>query len=81
LNSGTLKGSTDSEANVWPAVILPSAFQLKAGADRLSTALSLAAKGKASLLTRRGAGYQQAGQMVSEADAITAYLNAHSATH
>ncbi len=62
---------------VEPSFTEPTGFQLKSGADRLSTALTLAAQGKAPLLIIGGAGYLHEGQMVSEADAVSTHLKAH----
>ena len=59
---------------VEPSLSEPSGIHLKAGADRLSTALALAAKGKAPLLILGGGGYPHKGRTFSEADAVRDYL-------
>lgn len=62
---------------VEPSLSEPTGFHLKIGADRLSTALTLAAAGKAPLLILGGGGYPHQGQTFSEADAVRDYLAAH----
>lgn len=62
---------------VEPSLLEPTGFHLKAGADRLSTALTLAAGGKAPLLILGGGGFPHQGQLVSEADAVRDYLQDH----
>lgn len=57
-----------------PSFSEPTGFHLKAAADRLSTALTLAAAGKAPLLILGGGGYPQQGRMFSEADAVRDHL-------
>lgn len=60
-----------------PSLSELTGFHLKAGADRLSTALTLAAGGKAPLLILGGGGYPHQGKLVSEADAVRDYLRDH----
>jgi len=60
-----------------PSLSEPMGFHLKIGADRLSTALTIAAAGKAPLLILSGGGYSRAGRMFSEADAVRDHLAAH----
>jgi uncharacterized SAM-binding protein YcdF (DUF218 family) len=62
---------------VEPSLSELTGFHLKAGADRLSTALTLAAAGKAPLLILGGGGYPYQGKMFSEADAVRDYLADH----
>jgi uncharacterized SAM-binding protein YcdF (DUF218 family) len=62
---------------VEPSLSEPTGFHLKIGADRLSTALTLAAAGKAPLLILGGGGYPHQGQTFSEADAVRDYLADH----
>jgi len=62
---------------VEPSLSEPLGFHLKMGADRLSTALTLAAAGRAPLLILGGGGYPHEGRMFSEADAVRDYLAAH----
>lgn len=62
---------------VEPSLAEPNGIQLKSAADRLATALTLAAAGKAPLLILGGGGYPHEGQMYSEADAVSDYLHAH----
>lgn len=60
-----------------PSLSEPTGFHLKAGADRLSTALTLAAGKNAPLLILGGGGYPHQGRMFSEADAVRDYLQDH----
>ena len=60
-----------------PSLSEPTGFHLKTGADRLSTALTLAAAGKAPLLILGGGGYPHQGKTFSEADAVRDYLAKH----
>ena len=60
-----------------PGLVEPVGFQLKAAADRLSTALTLAADGKAPLLILGGGGFPCNGQIYSEADAVGKYIREH----
>lgn len=62
---------------VEPSFSEPTGFHLKTGADRLSTALTLVASGKAPLLILGGGGYPHQGKLVSEADAVRDYLRDH----
>lgn len=62
---------------VEPSLSEPTGFHLKIGADRLSTALMLAAAGKAPLLILGGGGYPHEGRTFSEADAVRDYLADH----
>ncbi len=62
---------------VEPSLSEPTGFHLKAGADRLSTALTLAAGEKAPLLILGGGGYPHQGRAFSEADAVRDYLQGH----
>lgn len=62
---------------VEPSLSEPTGFHLKVGADRLSTALTLAAAGKAPLLILGGGGYPHEGRTFSEADAVRDYLADH----
>ena len=62
---------------VEPSLSEPTGFHLKDEADRLSTALTLAAFGKAPLLILGGGGYPHQGRMFSEADAVRDYLQDH----
>ncbi|MDI1314446.1 YdcF family protein [Prosthecobacter sp.] len=62
---------------VEPSLSEPTGFHLKVGADRLSTALTLAAEGKAPLLILGGGGFPHEGRMFSEADAVRDYLADH----
>lgn len=59
---------------VEPSLSEPTGFHLKVSADRLSTALALAAAGKAPLLILGGGGYPHEGRTFSEADAVRDYL-------
>lgn len=60
-----------------PSDLEPTGFHLKTGADRLSTALTLASMQQTSSLVLGGGGYEQAGEMISEADALQAYCQKH----
>ncbi len=60
-----------------PSLSEPVGFRLKSGADRVSTALTLAAAGKAPLLILGGGGYPHQGRLFSEADAVCDYLREH----
>jgi len=60
-----------------PALAKPMGIQLKLAADRLATALTLAAEDKAPLLILGGGGFPHEGRLCSEADAVAAYLRAH----
>lgn len=60
-----------------PSLVEPAGFQLQSGADRLTTALTLAVKGKAPLLILGGGGYPHQGRVFSEADAVADYLRSH----
>lgn len=60
-----------------PSLSEPTGFHLKIGADRLTTALTLAAAGKAPMLILGGGGFPHEGRMFSEADAVRDYLSAH----
>jgi uncharacterized SAM-binding protein YcdF (DUF218 family) len=62
---------------VEPSLSEPTGFHLKSGADRLSTALTLAAAGRAPLLILGGGGYPHEGRIFSEADAVRDYLANH----
>ncbi|MHB1080806.1 MAG: YdcF family protein [Prosthecobacter sp.] len=62
---------------VEPSLSEPTGFHLKIGADRLSTALTLAVAGKAPLLILGGGGYPHEGRTLSEADAVRDYLAAY----
>lgn len=57
-----------------PSALEPTGVHLKSAADRLSTALTMAAERKASVLVIGGGGYPYQGQMLSEADFIVAHL-------
>ncbi len=60
-----------------PGLMEPVGVRLKSAADRLSTAVTMAAAGKAPLLILGGGGYPHDGEMRSEADAVGDYLRAH----
>ncbi|MEN3942056.1 YdcF family protein [Prosthecobacter sp. SYSU 5D2] len=59
---------------IQPSLTEPMGLHLVRGADRLATALSMAASGMAPILVIGGGGYKQDGQMHSEADAILDFL-------
>lgn len=60
-----------------PSLSEPTGFHLKIGADRLTTALTLAVTRKAPMLILGGGGYPHEGRMFSEADAVRDYLSSH----
>lgn len=62
---------------IQPSLVEPAGIHLKSGADRMSTALTLAAAGKAPLLILGGGGFPHEGHLLSEADAVRDYLRAH----
>ena len=62
---------------VEPGLVEPIGIQLKSGADRLATALTLAVAGQAPLLILGGGGYPHDGHFYSEADAVGDYLRTH----
>lgn len=62
---------------VEPSLSEPLGFHLKMGADRLSTALALAAARKAPILIFGGGGYPHEGRIFSEADAVRDYIASH----
>lgn len=57
-----------------PSLVEPTRLHLKSGADRLSTAIALLAKGKAPALVLGGGAYERAGEKFSEADAMAREL-------
>ena len=59
---------------IQPSFTEPTGLHLVRGADRLATALSMAASGMAPVLVVGGGGYEQGGEMHSEADAVLAFL-------
>ncbi|OYW71913.1 MAG: hypothetical protein B7Z37_26465 [Verrucomicrobia bacterium 12-59-8] len=60
-----------------PGLVEPMGIQLKSAADRLATALTLAAADKAPLLILGGGGFPHDGRLYSEADAVGDYLRTH----
>lgn len=60
-----------------PSLVEPAGFQLQSGADRLTTALTLAVEGKAPLLILGGGGYPHEGHVFSEADTVSSYIRSH----
>jgi len=62
---------------VEPGLAEPMGIQLKSAADRLATALTLCAVGKAPLLILGGGGFPHEGHLYSEADAVGDFLRAH----
>jgi uncharacterized SAM-binding protein YcdF (DUF218 family) len=62
---------------VEPGLVEPIGIQLKSAADRLATALTMAAADKAPLLILGGGGFQHEGGLRSEADAVRDYLRTH----
>ncbi|HYF37772.1 MAG TPA: YdcF family protein [Prosthecobacter sp.] len=63
-----------------PSFTEPTGVHLKRGADRVPTALLVAAQNKAGTLVLGGGGYPQDGKSHSEADAITAHLQRQQAS-
>jgi uncharacterized SAM-binding protein YcdF (DUF218 family) len=59
---------------VEPGLVEPIGIQLKSGADRLATALTLVAAGQAPVLILGGGGYPHKGRFYSEADAVGDFL-------
>ncbi|TDU62513.1 uncharacterized SAM-binding protein YcdF (DUF218 family) [Prosthecobacter fusiformis] len=59
---------------IGPSLTEPTGLRLVRGADRLSTALSMAASGMAPVLVLGGGGYKQDEVVYSEADAILNFL-------
>lgn len=60
-----------------PSLTEPTGMHLKVAADRLATALTLAAERKAPVLVIGGGGYPFRGETLSEAEATTAHLRRH----
>lgn len=60
-----------------PGLFEPVGIKLKSAADRLSTALTLAASGKAPILILGGGGFPHDGGLSSEADAVANYIRNH----